>query len=138
MTKAKKNQSVATTHELCPVCCKKMNENLLIHKRLGDLSKIDGQATGFASHPCPDCQVLADQGLIIIEVDEAKTYDEKNPWRTGRTAVIKREAAARIFNIGLSRTPAIFLTMEATEKLGLFNEFQKDDSECSSDNTSSS
>ena len=47
--------------------------------------------------PCDECKKLMEQGIILISVDEKKTEDRNNPWRTGGWVVMKEEAFARIF-----------------------------------------
>lgn len=92
----KENEFVAMIHELCIICGAKVNESIAIHKRLGDLSKINGQATGFADHPCDECKKGIDMGAImVIVIDENKTTDMHDPktwFRTGHVFGFKKQA----------------------------------------------
>jgi hypothetical protein len=94
-----------------------MDERILIHKRLRDLSKYDKQAVDISYKPCDECKKLMTMGYLLIGVDETKTTDNKNPYRTGQIWVIKHEAAARIFD-DISKGAA-FISMEAAERIGL-------------------
>jgi hypothetical protein len=73
--------------------------------------------------PCDECKSLMEQGVMLIEVDVDKTDDEKNPWRTGRIAVLRDEAISRIFDpesakAALERRVA-FVEIAFYERLGL-------------------
>lgn len=48
--------------------------------------------------PCDKCKGYMTQGVIIIGVDESKTTDRKNPYRTGHFCVLKDEAIKRLVN----------------------------------------
>lgn len=47
--------------------------------------------------PCEECKEFMKQGIILISVDEERTEDRENPWRTGGWVVVKEEAFVRIF-----------------------------------------
>lgn len=42
-----------------------------------------------SKEPCDKCKGYMDQGIILIGVDEKKTTDMDNPYRTGRFAVVR-------------------------------------------------
>lgn len=45
--------------------------------------------------PCPKCIDWMKQGVILISVNEAKTDDQENPYRTGGWCVVTDEAIKR-------------------------------------------
>lgn len=49
------------------------------------------------SEPCAECQAFMRQGVILISVDEAKTEDMENPWRTGGWCVVRDDFIKRVF-----------------------------------------
>jgi len=108
---------VALVHSVCQLCGKKMDERILIHKQLRDISKYNRQAIDVAPEPCVECKQYMSMGYLLIGVDESKTTDDKNPYRTGQIWVIKHEAAERIFD-DISKGAA-FISMEAAERIGL-------------------
>lgn len=52
----------------------------------------------FSREPCRKCKKFMKQGCILIGVDEKKSTDMQNPYRTGCFAVVKDEAISRIFD----------------------------------------
>ena len=116
---------VAMIYHACPVCGNKHDEQILIHKRLRDLSKMDKQVVGYSKDPCKQCQEYMTMGLLIIEVDDA-TSTPNNPYRTGKVYVIKREAGEQIFtevfNQPYPEKNCCFMTSEVTAKLGITGE----------------
>ena len=50
---------------------------------------------GHDSEPCEECKKHMEMGIILISVDEAKSEDMNNPWRTGGWVVLKEEAVKR-------------------------------------------
>jgi len=100
-----------------PVCffCGKEKNEIVIPGRL----KNDMEAPRHAvwnKEPCSQCKEWMALGVILASVKDGP--DKENPYRTGRIAVIKEEAAKEIFdNIGDSRFA--FVTDEAWDELGL-------------------
>lgn len=78
------NQFVALTYKACPCCGKKdeKQSELLIHQRFEDLSKIDKQITGFGTF-CDECKEITTKAVACVVVDESKSDDMQNPYRTG-------------------------------------------------------
>lgn len=79
----------------------------------------------YSKMPCPECEEHMRQGVIMIEVDEAKTTDPKNPYRTGNFVVVAEAAIRRAFGefgeaqqILLDKRVA-FLDTETWDYLGL-------------------
>lgn len=65
----------------------------------GIKERIDGEAPHHLvidKDPCDKCKGYMEQGVILISVDEAKTDDPDNPYRTGNWCVIKDEAIRRM------------------------------------------
>lgn len=90
----KDNQFTALVYHLCPICAKKDDGEVLIHTRLGDLSKVDGQNIGFGN-PCAECQAGIDAGAIMIIVVDASKSDDmafENLYRTGEVFGVRQEA----------------------------------------------
>ncbi len=46
--------------------------------------------------PCRDCMKYMGIGIIVISVDEEKSDDLKNPWRTGGWCVMSEDWARRL------------------------------------------
>lgn len=46
--------------------------------------------------PCDECKKYMEKGIILISVDEKKTEDSQNPWRTGGWVVVTEDAIRRI------------------------------------------
>lgn len=79
----------------------------------------------WTKEPCPKCKEWMKVGIIMISVDEKKTEDPEDPWRTGRFAVVKEEAFKR-WGIGpkelkddILKRRVCFVPDDAWEKLGL-------------------
>lgn len=119
----KENQPVAIVYHQCPLCLAKDEGEILIHKRLQDLSHLDRQIVGPSDEPCAKCQELMSLGLLVIEVDEHKTTDDKNPYRTGHQFVLKKAAAERIFAEVLEAPyppkGVVFFSQEVVDHLGI-------------------
>jgi CRISPR/Cas system-associated protein Cas10 (large subunit of type III CRISPR-Cas system) len=74
--------------------------------------------------PCDQCKHFMEQGVILIEVDEAKTTDRKNPYRAGGWCVIKDEAIARVITDEAMREHVLkarvaFLPTEVWDHIGI-------------------
>jgi len=67
--------------------------------------------------PCDECKKMMEVGVMLISVREGS--DEKNPYRTGALAIIKPEAAKRIFGDSIGDSRVAFVVDEAWDKLGL-------------------
>lgn len=77
------------------------------------LSKETQNISGEASAFCPKCGKKACYGSPVIH------EDRNNPYRTGNIAVIKVEAAKRIFGESIGNSRVAFLEDAAWERLGL-------------------
>lgn len=102
--------------------CGKDYAVVLFGKLKGDIEAPGSTCTGGI---CDECQCHLENGVVfLVEVDEEKTEDEQNPWRTGRLAGVSAEAirrwitpenlAEKIIEKGLA-----FIPIEAYEGLGI-------------------
>lgn len=93
------NNFVALTHRACPACTKPTEEEILLHKKMQDISHMHKQCVGIASKLCADCQKQANEndGVWVVGIDERQTTDRNNPFRTARVLLVKRTALERMF-----------------------------------------
>jgi len=120
---------VALTKEICVVCMKESDGALLMNTRLTKsmaekVESMHGKVIGFTEKPCAECLKAVGDGVYIIEVDEKKTEDVNNPWRTGKQWGIKREAMERMVNdekllAHTLKKQACFMPVEVCEMFGL-------------------
>ena len=96
------------------------SKDLLIHKRFGDLSAINGMVTDM--EPCDECKEFMRQGVILISVRDGEPQSD-NPFRTCGWWVIKDEAIKRIFPDELAASAVkrrvMFIEDGACDKIGL-------------------
>jgi hypothetical protein len=79
---------------VCFYCNKDKNEIVLPGKLKWD---VQAPMRGvWSMEPCGTCKDHMDKGVLLISVDEAKSTDPQNPWRTGGWVVIKDEAVRRM------------------------------------------
>lgn len=88
------NFEVALVKEICPACCKEMDgpiimNSLLTEKCANEVKELHGKVVGFSDKFCEECQKYADDGIILIGIDESKSDNMKNPYRTGHFYVVK-------------------------------------------------
>lgn len=53
--------------------------------------------------PCDNCKEMMKIGVILISIDDKKTKDENDPYRTGGWVVVREAAIHRIFPAGEKR-----------------------------------
>lgn len=82
--------------EQCFTCMKDVGV-LLFGKMKGDTEAPTRVCLGHNSEPCDECKGHMEQGIILISVDEEKTEDMQNPWRTGGWVVVKEDFIKRVF-----------------------------------------
>ena len=104
---------------VCFFCGK--DDAVIIHKRL---AQVLPRRAVYDHNPCPECAKLMEQGVILISVDEKKSTDTKNPWRTGGFAVVRDEAIERMvkppeLRDEILRTRVAFIPDEVWSALGL-------------------
>lgn len=124
------NLEVALAKELCFICNKEMDgpiiiNSLLTKKAANEVKQLHGKNIGYSDKLCPECQKLADQGLIILEIDCEKS-EPNNPYRTGKLWVIKEDCNLAInmkekgFIINKFGCNFVFIDQEAAKELGFY------------------
>ena len=114
---------VALVHHICPACGCQTGEEILMNTRLSvpmakKVEAAHGKAIGYEW--CDTCKEASKIGVGLIQVDEAKTTDQTDPWRTGKVTFIKDEAYLHIFGTDkLPERKLAYLTIEAWDKIGL-------------------
>lgn len=78
----------ALVHEICPICGKPMNKQILMNSVLGkkhakEIENVHGKAIGYSKTACEDCSKYKDEAVMCIAIDEAKS-EPNNPYRTGQ------------------------------------------------------
>ena len=77
----------------------------------------------FNREPCDECRKLMELGVILISVDESKSDDLANPYRTGGWAVVKDVALKSVQPKSLRdyilAKRVAFVPDDAWDKLGL-------------------
>lgn len=78
----------ALVHEICPICGKPMNEQILMNSVLSkkyakEIENIHGKAIGYSKTACEDCSKYKDEAVMCIAIDEAKS-EPNNPYRSGQ------------------------------------------------------
>lgn len=103
------NLETALVHEICPICCAKTNEQIVLNHKLTEkaaaqVKDMHGKAIGF-SEPCEKCQeYIAKDFVAIVGIDPSKSnpVNDKvalgNIWRTGQLIWLKKSVAKDIFN----------------------------------------
>lgn len=106
---------VTMEQKVCFVCGEKFDTgNILLDRHLCNRFERN-TVTGYGH--CPECQNKLDEGFVfLIVVDESKSPNEKEPWRTGEIVTIKKEVCADIFTD--CQIEAVgFITTDAFEKI---------------------
>lgn len=84
---------------------------------------------GVLNHePCDACADFMRQGIILISIDEKKTTDQNNPYRTGGFCVVKEEAVRRFIRPEelvetICKKRVAFLPGDTWDALGLPTDF---------------
>lgn len=103
------NLETALVHEVCPICCAKTNEQIVLNQKLTkkaavQVKEMNGKTIGF-SNPCDECQGHIDDNFVaIIGIDPSKSNPEngsvklENIYRTGQLLWLKRHVAQSIFS----------------------------------------
>lgn len=125
MTTNTDNWEVGMVHELCPICCVKLNEQIILPQKLNkktaeEIKAMNGKAIGFSNEPCKDCQEYINKGyLALIGFDETKTKTSegsvnlKDLYRIG-LLWFKHEAAERIFTTWTeAKRPEPFILLDS-------------------------
>lgn len=85
----------ALVHEICPICGKPMNEQILMNSVLSkkyakEIENVHGKAIGYSKTACEDCSKYKDEAVMCIAIDEAKS-EPNNPYRTGQVVGIRKD-----------------------------------------------
>lgn len=73
----------ALVHEICPICGKPMNEQILMNSVLSkkyakEIENVHGKAIGYSKTACEDCSKYKDEAVMCIAIDEAKSEPKCN------------------------------------------------------------
>lgn len=112
-----KEHGVNPTIPTCFFCGKPKNEIAL----LGSAYKGEAPMNMcLDKEPCDECRQYMEMGVILVSVrDDGPNTDKENPYRTGAFAVIREEAACRIFGWSQVQSRFCYITDEAWDKMGL-------------------
>lgn len=120
---------VAIVHELCPICGKAMNEQIVMNskpsvKSAKEIKEANNKAIGFSKDACEECSKHKDEVVYIIGVDE-KLSKEDNMYRTGQIVGIKKECEFIINSKDFIYTTNnnvqfMFMDEKAGKQLGIF------------------
>lgn len=85
----------ALVHEICPICGKPMNEQILMNsvfskKYAKEIENVHGKGIGYSKTACEDCSKYKDEAVMCIAIDEAKS-EPNNPYRTGQVVGIRKD-----------------------------------------------
>lgn len=82
--------------EQCFVCMKDVG--VVLFGRLRDDAEAPRKVCLPGREPCDECKGYMEQGVILISVDESKTDDPQNPWRSGGWIVVRDAAIKRLIS----------------------------------------
>ena len=108
---------------LCFFCLKPKNEILLPGKMKNDMEAPRNAV--WDMRPCDECKGFMAKGIILMSVDESKSADHKNPYRSGGWCVVKEDMVKRVLGKDKQlleatlRKRIAFITDEAWDKIGL-------------------
>lgn len=90
-------QIVALTKTACPICAQEESGDLILSKRLRDISHLDGQVTDWKL--CDECKAGMAQGAvmtIIIDKDLCSGYELHEIYRCGEVYGLTKDAIRRM------------------------------------------
>lgn len=113
---------VNPTLVICFYCNKENGELALLGQLPGDAEA--PRKAAIDQVPCGACKKLMEMGVILISVDEAKTEDQRNPYRTGGWVVVRDEFIGRLISNEELRADILkkrvsFITNEIWNAVGL-------------------
>lgn len=113
--------------ETCFFCGK--DKGLILFGKLKDDVEAPRQIC-MNHEPCDECVGFMKQGVILISVDESKTDDPQNPWRSGCGVVVSEDFIRRTVQPELAeqilKQRVSFVPDEAWDLLGLPRDEVKD------------
>jgi hypothetical protein len=123
---------VALTKEACPACTKAMDGAIVMNTRLSvpqamKVEELHGKVVGWADHFCDECKEYSEKGIILVTIDESKTDDPKNPYRTGGFFVVTEDFVTRLLEHQPEMLKRVleerltFIEHDLGVQLGLFN-----------------
>ena len=122
------NLEVSLCKEQCFICGKETEgpiimNSLLTEKAANEVKQLHGKCIGYSEEICSDCKKLAEQGLIVLEIDASKS-ESGNPYRTGNMWVIKSDCALakdmKDFIINKFGCEFVFVDKECAKQLGFY------------------
>jgi len=107
--------------EQCFVCMKDVGV-VLFGKLKGDAEAPRQVCLNY--EPCDECREYMEQGIILISVDESKSDDMRNPWRTGGWVVVKEDLIERVFQpadtvVAILESRMAFVSDEVWDMMGI-------------------
>lgn len=102
-----------------PVCffCGKEKNMVILAGRMGIEDKEAPRHAVWDHEPCDECAEYMKQGVMLMSVRDGESG--QNPYRTGRMAVVKEEAAKRMFNETICQSRFAFIEDSLWFKMGL-------------------
>lgn len=122
------NFEVSLCKEQCFICGKETEgpiimNSLLTEKAANEVKQLHNKCIGYSEEICSDCKKLAEQGLIVLEIDASKSESD-NPYRTGNMWVIKSDCALakdmKDFIINKFGCEFVFVDKECAKQLGFY------------------
>lgn len=122
------NLEVSLCKEQCFICGKETEgpiimNSLLTEKAANEVKQLHNKCIGYSEEICSDCKKLAEQGLIVLEIDASKS-ESGNPYRTGNMWVIKPDCALakdmKDFIINKFGCEFVFVDKESAKQLGFY------------------
>lgn len=107
---------VSMEQKVCFICGRTYDTGaLLLDTRL---QKTFERYTVTGHGQCKDCDEKINEGRIaLIGVDEEKTTNPNNPWRTGELVFLREEAFKKMFNVELPPKKIAFVDKEVVNML---------------------
>lgn len=86
--------SAALVHEVCPICCKDMNEQIIMNaiggkKKAKAIDDANGKAIGYSHDACEECCKHKDDGVYVIAIDPTRS-DDDGIYCTGQIACVNK------------------------------------------------
>lgn len=125
------NLEVSLCKEACFICGKEADgpiviNSLLTEKAAQEVKQLHRKCIGYSEEICSDCKKLAEQGLIVLEIDATKS-EPNNPYRTGKLWVIKSDCnlakSMQDFIIDKFGCKFVFIDQEAAKQVGFYDNF---------------
>jgi len=111
--KLSKKHGVNPSMSICFFCGKEKNEIVLPGKLKGDAEAPRKAVWNY--EPCDECKKYMSEGVMVCVVKDGSS--PKNPYRTGRSIVIRDEDAKNIFNVDPKTTRFFFLEESAATQV---------------------